>query len=249
MEGKPMDTMEDYLARLNFEGQRRMWRKNHRKIDCLLAKCRKDLRKARTSCEIGPGDGHLLRRLHARGMAVTGVDISQYIIDRLREDFRAEGIPATLIQANAAQASFGQGAFDAAFCLDVLEHIPGEGMKRAVQRLHQGLAAGGVLVATLPLHEQLDDGMVMCPNCRHQFHRIGHFHSFADLRAVRAVFEPEFQVLRTWVVPFGPFRSRLLNAAAFRVYLWLCRAAGVRVVTTVYVVARKAGAGPMEGRP
>jgi hypothetical protein len=57
------------------------------------------------------------------------------------------------------------------------------------------LKSGGILVATLPWKENLDNNMAICPKCHHKFHRIGHFHSFDSYNDVVQILGSNFQIL------------------------------------------------------
>jgi len=232
------ETLEDYLARLNVEGRRNTWLKNRRKIDFILRKTKKYLSKAKTACEIGVGDGYLLRRLSGMGLKVTGVDISRYLIEHLAKSFEKELPEITLIHGDIANITLDKDSFDVVTCLDVLEHIPGDGLEAAIKNLKGCIVNGGVLIGTLPVGENLENNMVICPKCRHTFHRIGHYHSFDDLVQVRGLFEPDFQIVKIGYSPFSLFGLNVLNYLAYWLYRLLCQLTGVKRPNTVYFVAK-----------
>ncbi len=235
----PGETLDDRLARQNIEGRRTSWQKKRRKIDRIFRRVGPRLRRCKTALEIGLGEGYTLRKLAEMGLAVTGVDISGYLVEYLRDRFAAERIEATLLQADASTVRLMAGQFDVAFCLDVLEHIPGEGMTQAVAAVHEALVKGGLFVATLPLGEKLEENMVVCPRCGHEFHRIGHHHSFQTLDDIREVFADGFDIVSIREVPFAPFAWAWANAAAWPIYRLACRLLSRRVSSTVCIVATK----------
>lgn len=169
--------IDDYLARLNIEGEREVWLRNHPKIEYAFAKSKKYLKPGMSVCEIGIGDGHLLRLLNRFGLRSTGVDISSYLVTKLGMIFQDEGLEISLLQHDISEPlDDRENTFDAVFCLDILEHI--ENLEKAVENIKRILKSVGILVATLPWKENLESNMVICPKCRHKFHRIGHSHSF-----------------------------------------------------------------------
>ena len=232
------ETLEDHLAKLNIEGKRNTWIKNRRKIDFVLSKTRYYLKNAQTACDIGVGDGYLLKRLNGMEIKVTGIDVSRYLIEHLKKSFERESLKITLIHGNIANVIFDDNTFDVVTCLDVLEHIPGNGLKATIKNLKRCIVKGGLLIGTLPLGENLDDNMVICPKCQHVFHKIGHFHSFDNLEQIQELFEPDFNTMKIGYLPFSLLKSDILNYLAFWLYRFLCKVLGLKKVKTVYFVAK-----------
>lgn len=232
------ETIEDYLARLNLEAKRNVWFKNRRKIDFILSKTSCYLKNVRTACDIGIGEGHLLRRLENMGLSPTGIDISRYLIEHLRKSFEEQSLEIKLVHGNIANIALEENAFDVVTCLDVLEHIPGDALKTAIENLKRCIVNGGLLIGTLPLGENLNNNMVICPKCRHEFHRIGHYHSFDNLEQIRKLFEPDFKIIEVGYVPFNLFKLNFFNFLGYWLYRFLCRLTGVKRVKTVYFVAK-----------
>jgi len=173
------ETREDYLAKLNLEGKRTVWEGNHPKIDFIFKKTRQRLKPGMKVAEFGVGDGHLLRRLAEAKMYCTGLDISSYLVDYHSRRMQQTGCGVRFLQADIADpAGFDLETHDAVFCLDVLEHISEDEYRRAVENLGRLLRPGGLLIGTFPYRENLDESMVRCPQCGHDFHRVGHRQTF-----------------------------------------------------------------------
>ena len=207
------ETAHDYRARLNIEGSGDVWRENRRKIDYVLWKTRKYLKRGLTACDIGIGDGYLLTRLNGAGLKVTGIDISGYSIGYLRDDFRNKGLDIGLIEGDISNVRLQENQFDIVTCFDVLEHIPGENLSRVLEQLKKSMVPGGLLIGTLPFQEDLSRNMLMCPECGHRFHRVGHFHSFQTAEEITTLFEPDFTILEMGEFRPGFFRSAGLASA------------------------------------
>ena len=232
------ETIEDYVAKLNIEGQRKVWLKNRRKIDFILSKTNRYIRSKRTACDIGIGEGHLLRRLEDMGFSVTGIDISSYLIEHLGESFKKQSLEIKLIHGNIADIDLDENSFDVVTCLDVLEHIPDDALKMTIENLKKCIVNDGLLIGTLPLGENLQDNMVICPKCRHEFHRIGHYQSFGNIEQIKKLFEPDFKIIKIGYIPFILFKLNFLNYICHWIYRFLCRVTGVKMVKTVYFVAK-----------
>jgi ubiquinone/menaquinone biosynthesis C-methylase UbiE len=230
------ESAEDYLARLNIEGTRNVWRKNRVKIDFVLRKTRKYFMNAKTACELGVGDGYLLSRLRKLGLAVTGIDISEYCIENIREEHVHESDNIRLIVGDVTTVQLAENQFDVIACLDVLEHIPGNGLGETLCKLKRSLTDDGKIIATLPLGENLQESMVMCPKCGHRFHRIGHHHSFRDRTDVAGLFEGTFRIIETGLVPEPWFSSNFLNYVFTGAVNLIKRLTGRNITSTIYIV-------------
>jgi len=234
---------EDYAAELNLECGRTRWVKNRKKIDYVLRKAQPFIRDARTACDVGIGDGYLIRCMKDMGVAVTGVDISGYLVDisgylveHLGETLSREGV--SLIRADIADEPLGEKQYDLVTCLDVLEHVRVGGLHKAIRNLGDSLLYGGIFLGTLPLGEKLVENMVMCPLCRHKFHRNGHHHSFESMERIRGLLEPRFEVIRMGYVPPAIFRLRALNYLFFWLREFLRKMPGMSKPTTIYFIAQ-----------
>jgi ubiquinone/menaquinone biosynthesis C-methylase UbiE len=240
MDNQFEEILEDYLAKLSIEGKRTSWYENRRKIDFVLGKTGHYLKNRRTVCDIGVGEGYLLRRLRNMGLSPTGIDISRYLIEHLRKSFERESLEIKLIHGDVANVVLDENSFDVVTCLDVLEHIPGDGLKTTIENLKRCIVNGGLLIGTLPLAENLDSNMVLCPKCRHKFHRIGHYHSFDNLEQIRKLFEPDFKIIKIGFVsvPFNLFKFSILNYLCYWLYRLLCSTTDAKGNKTVYFVAK-----------
>ena len=56
-----MESLEDYQALLNLKGYRKIWKYNHPRINFVLKKVKAHIKKENSICEIGIGDGYLLK--------------------------------------------------------------------------------------------------------------------------------------------------------------------------------------------
>jgi SAM-dependent methyltransferase len=84
----------------------------------------------------------------ARLGTVTGVEIADASVVRARE----RGI-GEVVQCSITEMPFGEGRFELALCLDVIEHI--EDQLGALRELHRVVAPGGTLVVMVPAYQWL----------------------------------------------------------------------------------------------
>jgi len=160
-------------------------------------------------CEIGIGDGHLLRLLANANLIVTGIDVSSYLIRQLGLIFADEKININLLEQDISEPISVENAFDVVFCLDVLEHV--DEIKEAILNIKNILKNQGILVATLPWKENLDKGMVICPKCNYEFHRVGHFHSFQCYDDIIRMLGDNYHILDfNYVKPMG-YKNKIID--------------------------------------
>ena len=86
--------------------------------------------------DVGAGEGALVERYRGRGWDILGVD-SAYESPNVR-------------RADLLSLPFDSGAFDAALCLDVLEHIALLDQPRALSEIARVLKPGGGLLLSVP---------------------------------------------------------------------------------------------------
>jgi len=90
-----------------------------------------------TIVDVGCGEGVFVEELRKEGFSrVLGVD----------ENYSS----SIVIKGNALELPVGDGSYDMALFLDVIEHIPIDRQPRAVEELHRILCPGGTLIASIP---------------------------------------------------------------------------------------------------
>jgi 2-polyprenyl-3-methyl-5-hydroxy-6-metoxy-1,4-benzoquinol methylase len=192
-----LEAIYDYQAKQQMEEGGRTWLGNRLKILYVFRRAAKYLRPGMHVCEIGVGEGYLLLLLRSSrlNLKVTGIDISGYLIRKL---MRLKDLGIDLIKHDISKPVDKNliQRFDVVFALDVLEHV--EALEEAIGNIGnigRLLKPNGLLIATVPWKENLADNMVMCPVCRHVFHRWGHFHSFHSLSDVVEMLGASFKII------------------------------------------------------
>lgn len=184
--------MDDYIAELHHKGMRKTFYENRPKIEFVFKNTMDLLKKGTKNCEIGIGAGILLRLIDDMGEEITGLDISNYLIEELKAQFAQEHRKIVLYQANITQDLGVIGKFNNVYCLDILEHV--EDITKAVDNIHKMLTDEGNLIITLPWKENFGVNLVICPDCGKKFHRLGHFHHFQKIEDIKKIISGKFKI-------------------------------------------------------
>jgi SAM-dependent methyltransferase len=98
--------------------------------------------------DVGCGPGFGSSRLLERGYDVVGVDFSERAIGFAR--ILVPGAPFVCADIRELGADSVGPAFDAAVCIEVLEHVPPDDRHRTLEGVYRVLAPGGTFVLTTP---------------------------------------------------------------------------------------------------
>jgi SAM-dependent methyltransferase len=139
---------------------------------------------------IGVGSGALERMAIARGVEIWSLDPGERTIEKLRETL---GVGDRAKSGYSQDMPFPDAHFDALIMSEVVEHLEPDVRDKTLVEVHRVLRPGGRFIGTVPARENLEDSMVVCPQCQHHFHRWGHRSSF-DAAAMRRLLERHFEV-------------------------------------------------------
>lgn len=98
--------------------------------------------------DLGCGLGATAYRLAEIAGDVTGIDLSEFAIAFARENYRRDNL--RFARANILDYE-PPHPFDAAFCMDVIEHLAPDDGRALVRRIARLLAPGGSLFAHVPI--------------------------------------------------------------------------------------------------
>jgi 2-polyprenyl-3-methyl-5-hydroxy-6-metoxy-1,4-benzoquinol methylase len=116
-------------------------------VDCLR---RAGVTKSMRLVDIGCGDGALCGVIAKElGCEVTGVDPSADAIRFAGEEFARRGLAGEFVRAEGYRYPFPDGAFAAAVCSDVIEHV--QEPRALLSEIRRLLRPGGALVLTTPI--------------------------------------------------------------------------------------------------
>jgi SAM-dependent methyltransferase len=94
--------------------------------------------------ELGCASGAVLQCLHAKGLDVAGIEISQAAIDAAAPEVRSR-----IVQANASDFDL-PASFDLIFGLDIFEHLNPNRLTGCLKRIEAHLEPGGFVFANIP---------------------------------------------------------------------------------------------------
>lgn len=89
---------------------------------------------------------------------------------------------------------FATDFFDVVVVSEVLEHLEEQNMLKGLDEINRVLNNGGLILGTVPARENLNELVVVCPNCQYQFHHWGHVQSFS-IRKVRSLLKRNFTTI------------------------------------------------------
>ena len=136
----------DLLADPNDE---RWWRESKYKLALdRLGGVARNARVLDLGCGLG-ATAFRLARVAAEG-EVVGIDLSEFAIDFAREHYRRDNL--RFERADVREYA-PERPFDAAFCMDVIEHLSPDDGRALVKRIAALLAPTGVLFAHVPIAE------------------------------------------------------------------------------------------------
>ena len=149
---------------------------------------------------IGVGNGWLEQRCSAQGWETYALDPSEATIAMLGK----KGINGKVgyIEAMPYPDSF----FDVVFCSEVIEHLSDAQIRQGLQEIERVLKNNGILIGTVPFHENLIDNQVKCPDCGHLFHKWGHQQSFTIDR-FKSILSSSFKIKQIKTVYFVHWSS------------------------------------------
>lgn len=129
--------------------------------------------------DFGSGPGHLVPHLLKRGANVTAVDHSPNSVAEVSQRFRGQSgwIEARTFEND--RLPWEANSFDAAFCLETIEHLHHDDCSHIFSELHRVLRPEGFIVYTTPNEEDLSKQQVYCPCCHSEFHRWQHLRSWS----------------------------------------------------------------------
>ncbi len=130
-----------------------------------------------TILDVGCGDGAITNEL-VKLCNTTALDISIEALHFLSPEVKA-------LIGSADTLPFNDEYFDLVFSSEMIEHLPFETMKGAVQELKR--VSGKYILLSVPNNEQLRKRFIKCISCGYEYHIYCHFNSF-NLKALKKLF-------------------------------------------------------------
>lgn len=130
-----------------------IWRSDPKHLGFTLARykfCAKMLAGKNKVIEIGCGDGLGAPVVLQTVKSVHGVDFEPLVISQNQVRFKKEGITRATFEVKDVLKSPIQGPFDAAYSLDVIEHIPQKKEKLFISNVVQALTKDSIFIVGTP---------------------------------------------------------------------------------------------------
>ncbi|HNU68874.1 MAG TPA: methyltransferase domain-containing protein [Myxococcota bacterium] len=159
--------------------------------------------------EVGCGAGNVLEQIV--GADLTGIDLSDHLLEKARERLRQR---ARLLKADAAALPFEDGWFGVVYCTEVLEHVLDP--RAVIREMRRVLRPDGVAVVSIPNESVINGikghfldnpiGRVLLnekPGTYHSSKKMDdewHLHSF-DLKMLKCICEGVFRIDRLAAIP------------------------------------------------
>jgi SAM-dependent methyltransferase len=141
---------------------------------------------------IGVGNGYLEKVLIDKDAMVHCLDPSAKSIERIREQL---GLGERARTGYSQAIPFEDASFDFVVMSEVLEHLDDSILADTLADVRRVLRDDGHFLGTVPAEENLQDGLVVCPDCGKRFHRWGHVQSFTQGR-LSELFSGHFEMAR-----------------------------------------------------
>jgi 2-polyprenyl-3-methyl-5-hydroxy-6-metoxy-1,4-benzoquinol methylase len=129
-----------------------VYRGDPRRLGILLARykfCSKMLAGKKSAVEIGCGDGFGMRVVLQTVKRVDGVDFDPVFTGWCSEQAEREGLNSRFHTLDVTKKS-PPGPYEAAYCLDVIEHIPQKQERRFIGNIAKALTKDGVCIIGTP---------------------------------------------------------------------------------------------------
>ncbi len=139
---------------------------------------------------IGVGAGIFEEAATKMGLDVYSLDPSERSIELLRQRF---GMGEKARVGYGQDVPFDDQTFDAVVISETIEHLSEDVTEQTLGEISRVLVPGGRVIGTVPAREDLNEQLVVCPDCGSRFHRWGHVQSF-DTQRVKALLSRTFKV-------------------------------------------------------
>ncbi len=137
----------------------------------------------RSVLDVGCGNGVYTNLVEAERFKV-GLDLSKVAL---------ANVSAPHLLADAVRLPFSDVSFDAAVCMELLEHLPEPAYEHCLSELQR--VSKKYILISVPYNEKLEYSRVICPKCQNKFHQYHHLRGFNDTSFTN-LFGPGSSLLR-----------------------------------------------------
>ncbi len=151
--------------------------------------------------DYGAGTGFLLEELLAAGVQCGAVEFGGVVVAALSARFANR--KGFLGARNNDDLAEWKGTFDAAFLLEVVEHLYDEELHACVATVRSLLKPGGLLIVTTPNEEDRSKSFICSPESGLLFHRFQHVRSWTEASLGDMLAAGGFQVSQIGTTDFS----------------------------------------------
>jgi 2-polyprenyl-3-methyl-5-hydroxy-6-metoxy-1,4-benzoquinol methylase len=192
--------------------------------------------------DYGAGTGFLLEELLAAGVQCAAVEFGEHATAALANQFA--GRSGFLGARSSENLGEWKGTFDAAFLLEVVEHLYDEDLRECLSGVRSLLKPDGLLIVTTPNEEDRSKSFISSPESGLLFHRFQHVRSWSVETLSAALTANGFAVTEIGATDFAAHPAALKRTMALP--LRLARSAATRLLKRtphLYAVATPAAVG------
>lgn len=188
--------------------------------------------------DYGAGTGFLLEELLAAGVQCGAVEFGDDVVDALSARFANR--KGFLGARNNDDLAEWRGTFDAAFLLEVVEHLYDQELHTCLTTVRSLLKPGGLLIVTTPNEEDRSKNFICSPESGLLFHRFQHVRSWSETSLGDALAGVGFQVLQIGATDFSAHPLAYKRTLSFPVRIARSAAKQLRRQTPhLYAVASR----------
>ena len=135
--------------------------------------------------DYGAGKGYLTEYLLQGGYEVTGLEFSEQSSKILNSELQSFPNWKGCTYANSIPTPLEENRFSFVFSIETYEHLLEEWIEPYFNELYRLTKPGGKLLITTPFAENLNDELIICPNCNSRFHRHQHLRSVTSEELIK----------------------------------------------------------------
>lgn len=129
--------------------------------------------------DYGCGFGYLTEKLLQQGISCHACDFSESAVELVNQKFENDILWKGAKHIKSSTLPYADNSIDLIICIETIEHILDEFLEETLQEFQRVLKPKtGRLFITTPNNENLDQGLIYCPNCHTLFHYYQHIRSF-----------------------------------------------------------------------
>lgn len=186
--------------------------------------------------DFGCAKGFLIGHLLKKGIECEGVDFSEGSIAYVNNRFKDNPLFKGAKKTSGFPLPFEDESIDIIFFIETIEHLLPHQLSGTLSEINRILRKGGIVIATTPNNENLEESKVMCPECGSIFHKVQHISSFTPKGLASLMEEHGFNILISHPAYFPP---RLPVPVPFWTWKLLYRALGRELPRIICIASKK----------